>query len=406
VPDSVLFDRYELIEPAGRGSSAEVWRARDRRTGETVAVKRLHPLVVADESARRRLEREFHLLHGLDEPHVARVRELRIEDREAALILDYVDGESLASRLAALNAASERMPLAAGVAVVADVAAALAAAHAAGLVHRDVTPANILLGRDGQAYLTDFGIAHATGDATMTAVTATGLVLGTMRYLAPEQLRGDPATPSSDLHALAAVAYEIAAGRPAYGAPTPIALADAQRAGPSPIGDVPAGVDAVVRRGLDPDPGRRQRDVGTFAAELAAAAASGTADEPTIAIALPAIADDTAVASPSRAAASGVAVAAPIAPRVERVAPMARRRDRRRLPGAVVAAVGLVLGILVIAAANGVDGLPAAYERASPSAVPAASRPAVTPTPAPTKVAKPNGEGHGNGKDHGGKGHD
>src|SRR5439155_386188 len=234
MPQTVLFDRYRLVAPAGTGGSAEVWRAIDQKTGDEVAVKRLHPVVFADEAGRRRLQREFDALRALDEPHIVRVRDLQIGDREAALILDYVDGPSLAQTLAERREAGDG-PMApeAAVAIVGEVAAARPAAHAAGVVHRDVTPGNILL-PPGGARLTDFGIAHASGD--QTAVTATGLLMGTMRFLAPEQLRGEPSTPASDLHALAATAYEMLAGRPAFEATSPVGLVEAQRAGPAPIG--------------------------------------------------------------------------------------------------------------------------------------------------------------------------
>jgi len=93
VPDAVLFDRYRLIEPAGRGGSAEVWRAHDEATGDEVAVKRLHPLVFADEAGRRRLRREFDALRSVDESHIVKVRDLHVGEREAALVLDFVPGE-------------------------------------------------------------------------------------------------------------------------------------------------------------------------------------------------------------------------------------------------------------------------------------------------------------------------
>ena len=266
---TVLFDRYTLLEPAGVGGSAEVWRARDETTGDIVAVKRLHPVVFSDEAGRRRLQREFDALRSLDEPHIVRVRDLQIGEREAALVLDFVDGESLAQRLAGQSPTQPAVSPEAAAAIVADVAAALAAAHAAGIVHRDVTPGNILLTGDGEARLTDFGIAHASGDAT--AVTATGLLMGTMRYLAPEQLRGGTSTPASDLHSLAAVTYEMLAGHPAYAATSPVALAEAQDAGPPPIAGVPAALDGAVRRGLAVDPALRPADVGAFAASIEAA---------------------------------------------------------------------------------------------------------------------------------------
>jgi serine/threonine protein kinase len=259
--ETVLFGRYRLLEPAGSGGSAQVWRAIDLVSGDEVAVKRLHPIVFADVAGRARLRREFGALRALDEPHVVRVRDLRIDGSEAALILDFVAGPSLAERLAA----GPPFVPAEAVTVAFDIAAALTAAHAAGIVHRDVTPANILLDPADGARLTDFGIALG-GDEP--AVTATGQVMGTLRYLAPEQLRGAAATPASDLHGLAAVTYEMLAGRPAYAAATPVALAEEHARGPEPIAGVPPALDALVRRGMALDPADRPRDVATFAAEL------------------------------------------------------------------------------------------------------------------------------------------
>jgi serine/threonine protein kinase len=409
---SVLFDRYELLEPAGRGGTAEVWRALDRETGSIVAVKRLHPVVFADPAARQRLEREFRLLGDLDEPHIVRVRDLQVGDREAALILDFVAGESLSERLARDRAASRRTSPAETVAIVEDVAAALSAAHAAGLVHRDVTPSNILLGTDGMARLTDFGIARANGDAT--AVTATDTVVGTLRYLAPEQLRGEPATPASDLHGLAAVAWEIVAGRPAYDAPNPVALVEAQRAGPEPVADVPAPLARAIRAGLDPDPARRPADVSAFAASLArAVSAPADADAATVAIALPSAAvfattppsdregrrNDAWEHDRPRAVARG-ALAGSADP-----AAMSSARDvhgprrvgalTRRVPAPAVAAIGLALAVLVVAAAGGLD-------RTSPTGAgdrrPLVSTPHVTATPKATPQPVQAGDGNGGGK--------
>jgi serine/threonine protein kinase len=260
---TVLFGRYRLLEPAGSGGSAEVWRALDTKTGDEVAVKRLHPIVFADENGRARLKREFAALRSLDEAHIVRVRDLRIAKNEAAIILDYVPGQSLADRLAG----GPPFQPAEAVAVARDIAAALTAAHAAGIIHRDVTPGNILLDPTDGARLTDFGIALGGG---AESVTATGQLMGTMRFLAPEQLRGAPATPASDLHSLAAVTYEMLAGRPAYSATTPVALAEAQDLGAAPIDTIPAALDAAVRQAMAPEPADRPADVGTFAEQLSA----------------------------------------------------------------------------------------------------------------------------------------
>src|SRR6188474_161395 len=268
---TVLFGRYRLEEPLGTGGSAQVWRATDTKTREKVAVKRLHPIVFADEAGRERLVREFRALRDLDEPHIVRVRDLELTKDDGALILDYVAGPSLATRLAD----GPRLSTSEAVAIALDVAAALAAAHAAGLVHRDVTPGNVLLDPDDGARLTDFGIAlGGAGTAGEPALTATGQLVGTLRYLAPEQLRGAQATTASDVHALAAVTYEMLAGRPAYEAATPVALAEAQARSVDPIPSIPPALDQAVRRGLSPDPSDRPADAAGFAADIQAAMAA------------------------------------------------------------------------------------------------------------------------------------
>ena len=396
--ETVLFGRYRLIEPAGSGGSAQVWRALDTETGDEVAVKRLHPLVVADDHARRRLEREFRALRSLDERHIVRVRELRIEDDEAALVLDYVAGPSLADRLAT----GRRFEPAEAVDVARDVAAALAAAHAAGIVHRDVTPGNILLEPGDGARLTDFGIAQAGVDGTAaTAVTAAGQLVGTLRYLAPEQLRGEPATPASDLHALAAVTYEMLAGRPAYPATTPVGLVEAQARGPARIEGIPLALDEAVRRGLAADPGDRHPDVTAFADELVAA----LEDARTEVLPLPLV-----------AGAAGGAPAGPMwapVPNPEPIAPDSPAR--RALPAPLAGLLLLLVGAIALAAIGPFDGgtpagsQPAVAPLVTPDPTP---EPTAEPTPEPTpepKNDKGKGDDKGNGNDNGkgnGKGND
>jgi eukaryotic-like serine/threonine-protein kinase len=404
--DTVLFGRYRLLEPAGSGGTAEVWRAIDEQTGEEVALKRLHPIVFGSENGRRRLEREFRALRALEHPNVVRVRDLLIADDEAALILDYVPGVSLATRLND----GPRVTEAEAVAVAADVAAALSAAHKAGIVHRDVKPGNILLAPDGRAQLTDFGIAHADGDETV--VTATGMLVGTLRYIAPEQLRGEPATPSSDLYSLAAVTYEMAAGRPAFVATTPVALVEEQRDGPPPLSGDAAALDEPVRRAMSADPKARQRSVDAFARDLhraakklPGAAVAFAADEPKT--------EHIATGAGFAALWAGVplvegepaAVAAPVRSGGTRAT---TRTTTRARPGVLAALTGLLFGLLLLvgltlagrdrpagAVDAGVGTPPPSRATASPTAKP-------TPTPTSRPVAKPGkkkGHKHGGGDD-------
>ena len=426
---SVLFGRYRLIEPLGSGGSAQVWRATDKKTGDTVAVKRLHPVVFADAGGRERLVREFRALRDLDEPHLVRVRDLELTDDDAALILDYVPGPSLAARLAD----GDRLATAEAVGITLDVAAALAAAHAAGIVHRDVTPGNILLDPNDGARLTDFGIAlGGAGTDGEPGLTATGQLVGTLRYLAPEQLRGASATPASDVHALAAVTYEMLAGRPAYEAATPVALAESHARQIDPIPWVPPALDQVVRGALAADPADRPVDAAAFAAALSAAiAADRTQPMAAIGAAAAPVTGSIPVVSAQSPAPAAEPLWAPVVPPdavpepepIDRGGPLwapaaAAAADpvaasavdaapRRRLPAVPVAiAILLLVGGVVLAAAldPSLGSAPAASPRPSaPAAVPAASA-APTPTPQPEENAE-GGKGKGHDGDKGkGKG--
>jgi serine/threonine protein kinase len=423
---TVLFGRYRLEEPLGAGGSAQVWRATDRRTGDVVAVKRLHPLVFADAAGRERLLREFRALRDLDEPHIVRVRDLELTKDDGALILDYVAGTSLANRLSA----GPRPSTSEAVSIALDVAAALAAAHAAGIVHRDVTPGNILLDPDDGARLTDFGIALAgAGTAGEPALTAEGQLVGTLRYLAPEQLRGAAATPASDVHALAAVTYEMLAGRHAYEAATPVALAEAQARGVEPIPSVPPALDAVVRRALSPNPADRPADAAAFAAEIRSALATDRT-EPIVVGAVPPDATNAmpilpvppnprAPASDGPLWAPGPVVApiatsrrgdeplwepAPVA--VATGTPVSRSSSAsglRRLSAPVAAALVLLFAVVVLGALAPSVGAPDRSTPPSSAGQLPVETAAPTPEPTPATSEKPKpGKGHGDGK---GKGH-
>jgi serine/threonine-protein kinase len=392
--ERVLFDRYRLLEPAGSGGSAEVWRALDMKTGDEVAVKRLHPIVFADEAGLARLRREFEALRSLDDPHIVRVRALEVADDEAAIILDYVPGRSLADRLAA----GPPFTSAEAVAVARDIASALASAHAAGIVHRDVTPGNILLDPTDGARLTDFGIALGAGGES---VTATGQVMGTMRFLAPEQLRGAPATPASDLHSLAAVTYEMLAGRPVYEASTPVALIEDQDRGAAPIETISPALDAAVRQALAPDPADRPSDAAAFADSLAAGL---IADAPTQAIDIPpAVPVVAAVAAEEPAGAAHAEAVTPASTATR--APSPAKGSPRSIAAPVAVVMAVVLAGVVFAALSPRDDGPggaaasaAVVDTAAPSEAAAATDPP-TKEPAP----KPSGKkekGGGKGKGH------
>ncbi len=205
-PGETLSDgRYRLERLLGTGGMASVWLARDDRLNRAVAIKVISDSLAVDDAYVTRFEREARVAAGLSHQNLVRVFDYDAESDRPLLITEYVDGGTLAERLKderrqALDL--ERLAL--------DLLAALDHIHGAGIVHRDVKPANVLFAEDGRALLTDFGIAHPE-DATR--LTQTGQVIGTLRYLAPEVAEGRPATPQSDLFSCGVLLREAAGGQ-------------------------------------------------------------------------------------------------------------------------------------------------------------------------------------------------
>jgi serine/threonine-protein kinase len=258
------FGNYRLERLVGRGGMGEVWLARDR-TGGIVALKVLSAAYSADPAYRRRFEREARLGAQVRNPHIVPIRAFGEVDGHLFLEMVYIEGIDLATRLR-----SGALVPARAVEVIAQAAEALDAAHAAGLVHRDVKPGNILEDTSGFVYLIDFGIARA---ADGSALTATGLVVGTLGYLAPERFTGT-ADVRSDVYSLACVLYETLTGKLPYGDGDPAQqmhahlMAEPPRASRAVEG-VPPALDAVIARGMAKEPGERYASAGEFAAALA-----------------------------------------------------------------------------------------------------------------------------------------
>jgi eukaryotic-like serine/threonine-protein kinase len=336
---TVLADRYELAEVIGSGGMARVLVARDRRLGRRVAVKLVRDDLVADPVSRERLLREARAAAALQHPNVVAVHDAGEEDGRAFIVMELIEGRTLADRLHETGRLTPQETVAVGGAVL----DALEAAHRRGLVHRDVKPGNVLLPDTGGYKLADFGIAKAL-DAASTGLTATGHVLGTPRYLAPEQFAGDPATPASDLYSLGAVLYECLAGHPPFEADSAIALALAHQRDPLPplaeaAPDVPPPLAHVVERALRKAPEERHADAASMATALRAADASaGTAPLPV---------DGAPTGSPDEPGWLPPAGSA-----------VDTGRDRRRwwAVAAVVAAV--VLAAVLVGAPSGDDGDP------------------------------------------------
>ena len=274
--------RYRLGEVIGLGGMATVHRALDTKLDRPVAVKLLRREAIEDRDIAMRFRREALAATVLRHPNIIACLETGTDDGQPFLVMELIEGEDLAARLrrggrlAATEAA--RIGL--------DVARALGVAHVRGIVHRDVKPGNILLARDGRAMVTDFGIARLAADAEGAVP---GTTLGSVHYFSPEQATGATTTPASDVYSLGLVLYESLTGRRAWSGDTTAALAAARigSAAPSPRAirpEVPAALDAVVVRALDPDPLRRYPNGSAMATALETAIGTPDPSSPTVAV--------------------------------------------------------------------------------------------------------------------------
>ncbi len=256
----VVGGRYVLDGLIATGGMGQVWRGRDTLLDRPVAVKLLRAEYSGDDTVRTRFRTEARLAGRLTHRNIAALFDYgeQVDDDGAVcahLVMELVDGEPLSALLAREGA----LPADRVLDLVGQTAAGLAAAHAAGVVHRDVKPGNLLVGRDGVLRITDFGIAWSAGSMPLTR---TGQVVGTAHYLSPEQAAGGKAGPASDVYALGMVAWECLAGRRAFDGESPVQIALMQirdEPGPPP-GPVPAPLRELVARMLVKDPTGRPAD--------------------------------------------------------------------------------------------------------------------------------------------------
>lgn len=251
----LLSGRYRLTSLLAVGGMAEVWRADDTLLGRSVAVKVLHRHLAADPAFVTRFRSEAVAAARLHHPGIVAVFDTCSDLGIEAIVLELVEGHTLRQHLDAHGA----LPAVDAIDIAASVADALDVAHRAGLVHRDVKPANILLCRDDRVMITDFGIAKLVDT---TDHTATGAMLGSVKYLSPEQVEGAPVDGRSDVFSLGIVLYELLAGSPPWVADQPAAIALARlHSEPPPLAtrrsDLPRGLETVVRQALAVDPAAR-----------------------------------------------------------------------------------------------------------------------------------------------------
>ncbi len=261
-PGRLLTGRYRLDQLIARGGMATVWLSRDELLGRRVAVKTLHPELAHDDALRGRFRQEAVAAAGLSHPNIVATYDTGEDDGIAFIVMELVEGESLRQLLDRRRVLDP--PEACSIAH--QVAAALDHAHRMGIVHRDIKPANVLVPREGAVKVTDFGIAKAAGGGDFTR---TGTVVGTARYLSPEQVQGQTADARTDVYALGLVLYEMLAGRPAYSGDTEMATAIARLTGPPPPLEltrpgIPPAIAGVVEQALQPDPAHRIPSAAAF----------------------------------------------------------------------------------------------------------------------------------------------
>jgi len=270
------FGPYEVIALLGAGGMGEVYRARDLRLKREVALKILPQEVAADPDRRQRFELEAHTVAALNHPNIVAIYDVGMEGGTSYIVTELIDGEPLRVGTAGLRKSLD---------CAVQIADGLAAAHAAGIVHRDLKPANILLTRDGRIKILDFGLAKVKVSRTAAAVTETltvrtepGVVMGTVGYMSPEQVRGAEADHRSDIFSFGVILYELLSGRRAFQGETAVETMTAilKQELPELPDTAPPGVRQIVHHCLEKDPGNRFQSARDLSFALAALSQGGS----------------------------------------------------------------------------------------------------------------------------------
>lgn len=263
----LLAERYRLLEKVGEGGAAEVFRARDQRLDRTVAIKLLRPQYTHDEASRKRFVQEAKTAAALSHPNVVDIYDFgEAQDGSMFIAMQYIQGQNLKDLLQKRG----RLTPAETISIARQACYALAAAHANGLIHRDVKPQNILIDKAGHIHLTDFGIVKALA---APALTQSGMTFGTAAYMSPEQATGAPVKAAADLYSLGCVMYEMLSGMPPFTGDNPAVVAYKQVwEQPRPlhevVPEVPPSLEGIVMRLLNKDPNRRYPSTDDLVADL------------------------------------------------------------------------------------------------------------------------------------------
>jgi serine/threonine-protein kinase len=265
----VLGERYELLDPIGRGGMATIYRGRDTRMDRVVAIKVLREVYSTDPKFVTRFQREAKAASALQHPNIVQVYDYGQTDGNYFIVMELVEGADLRRYLRSRGV----LDIDRAIIIAHDVALGLGAAHRRSIVHRDVKPQNILVGKGGAIKLTDFGIASVYKDINAERLTTTGMTLGTVQYYAPEQAQGEIVSPAADVYALGIVMYEMLTGRTPFDGDTPVAVAMQHiqdvPVPPSELNPaIPQAVEEIIMRCLEKIPEMRFRDGSQLARAL------------------------------------------------------------------------------------------------------------------------------------------
>jgi serine/threonine protein kinase len=263
---TVFAGRYEIIEELGAGGMGRVYRAYDRKIEEEVALKLIRPDIAAERRTVERFRNEIKTARKITHKNVCRMHDLGEEGKNLFIIMEYVRGEDLKSlmRRARILATST------AVSIARQVAEGLGEAHRIGIVHRDLKPGNIMIDKEGNAKIMDFGIARSLARA---GTTAEGAIIGTPEYRSPEQVEGKPADQRADIYALGVILFEIVTGRPSFEGETSLAIAHKHRYEPAPDPrtlnpQIPEDVSHLILRCLEKEKEKRYQTAAEVHADL------------------------------------------------------------------------------------------------------------------------------------------
>src|SRR6266487_635878 len=265
----VLGDRYLLQNRIGSGGMATIYRAQDLQMDRAVAVKVLREIYNTNPKFVRRFQVEAKAASALQHPNIVKVYDYGQSDGNYYIVMELVDGTDLRRYLSSRGV----LDVDRAIIIAHDVALGLGAAHRRSIVHRDVKPQNVLIGKDGSIKLTDFGIASMYKDLNADRLTTTGMTLGTVQYFAPEQAQGEIVSPAADVYALGIVMYEMLTGRTPFEGNTPVAVAMQHIQDPPLPPDqfnpsIPAALEEIILRCLEKEPGTRFPDGSQLARAL------------------------------------------------------------------------------------------------------------------------------------------